>query len=62
MIKAVEIDDLEVGNKILTYNSETCLFTSFEVGKINLETNEVTEVGGLDIYPNELEQFVIFDY
>lgn len=66
-MKAVNFEEIEIGNKILVDlkdRSGDHNYTILEVRDIDEEEHSIISNlnGGLDIYPNEDDQYILVDY
>ena len=66
-MKAVNFEEIEIGNKILVDlkdRSGDHNYTILEVRDIDKEEHSIISNlnGGLDIYPNEDDQYILVDY
>jgi len=66
-MKAVNFEEIEIGNKILVDLKDLSgdhNYTILEVRGIDYEEHSIISNlnGGLDVYPNEDEQYILVDY
>lgn len=66
-MKAVNFEEIEIGNKILVDLKDRNgdhNYTILEVRDIDKEEHSIISNlnGGLDIYPNEDDQYILVDY
>jgi len=66
-MKAVNFEEIEIGNKILVDLKDLSgdhNYTILEVRDIDKEERSIVSNlnGGLDIYPNEDDQYILVDY
>jgi len=66
-MKAVNFEEIEIGNKILVDLKDLSgdhNYTILEVRGIDYEEHSIISNlnGGLDVYPNEDDQYILVDY
>jgi hypothetical protein len=66
-MKAVNFEEIEIGNKILVDLKDLSgdhNYTILEVTDIDKEEHSIVSNldGGIDIYPNEDDQYILVDY
>jgi hypothetical protein len=66
-MKAVNFEEIEIGNKILVDLKDLSgdhNYTILEVTDIDKEEHSIVSNldGGIDVYPNEDDQYILVDY
>ena len=61
-LRAIKYEEIKVGDKIITENDFTGKgFIVFEVEDIDKEDHSIEEKGGLNIYPNDDDQYIVME-